>query len=206
MAAEIETIKCDFVNVFIISDGGCSILVDTGMEKNRYSLLKKAREKNVRLLVLTHCHPDHAENAAYLSKELNIPVAMGEGDVKLIKNQDAEKMVARDLIGKEILHSGGTIPEFIPSVLLKEGDSLLPYGVNARIVELPGHTAGSIGIDVEGKYLIVGDALMNMMHPSLPHIYGDYDKMIDSARKIEMLGERTIYFGHGRCVNNRKWA
>ena len=145
-------------------------------------------------------HSFRPETGRTLSKAKNIE------DVKLIKNQDAEKMVARDLIGKGILHSGGTIPEFIPSVLLKEGDSLLPYGVNARIVELPGHTAGSIGIDVEGKYLIVGDALMNMMHPSLPHIYGDYDKMIDSARKIEMLGERTIYFGHGRCVNNRKWA
>ena len=39
-------------------------------------------------------------------------------------------------------------------------DSLESYGVMASVLELPGHTEGSIALDVEGKSIIVGDALM----------------------------------------------
>ena len=41
-----------------------------------------------------------------------------------------------------------TLQEFKPDIFLKDGDSLSGYGVNASIIALPGHTDGSIGIDV----------------------------------------------------------
>ena len=34
----------------------------------------------------------------------------------------------------------------------------------------------------------------------------EYDKMIESVRKVQDMGELKIYFGHGKMVYNRKWV
>ena len=78
------------------------------------------------------------------------------------------------------------------------------YGIAAKIISVPGHTNGSIAIEV-GESLIVGDALMNMFYPTISMLYHDELEMIKSAERISQLGDRTIYFGHGKPVRNRKW-
>lgn len=50
------------------------------------------------------------------------------------------------------------IEKFKPTIFLKDGDSLECFGIKGKIIALPGHTKGSIGIDVEQKELIVGDS------------------------------------------------
>ena len=97
------------------------------------------------------------------------------------------------------------MPEFKPNVLLHNDDSLSDYGIDAHIISLPGHTDGSIGIDVDNKHLIVGDALMNMFFPTVSMLYHNRDNMLESARKISSLGNRMIYFGHGKPVANKQW-
>lgn len=51
------------------------------------------------------------------------------------------------------------------------------------IISLSGHTEGSIGIDVDNKHLIVGDALMNMFFSTVSMLYHNRDNMLESARK-----------------------
>ena len=92
---------------------------------------------------------------------------------------------------------------FTPDVCLKDGDSLEDYGIQAKVIGLPGHTQGSIGIDIMEKDLIVGDALMNMLYPTVSMLYNDKNAMLQSVDKISRLGERQIYFGHGRPKENR---
>lgn len=60
-------------------------------------------------------------------------------------------------------------------------------------------------IENEGKALIVGDALMNIVSPSVSRLYTDKKRMLESAEKISETGERIIYFGHGKPRKNRKW-
>ncbi len=91
------------------------------------------------------------------------------------------------------------------NVFLKDGDSLLEYGIDAKVIALPGHTEGSIGIQVGDNDLIVGDALMNMFTPSITLLYENREQMLLSVQKIEKLGKKKIYFGHGNPVMNRKW-
>jgi len=52
----------------------------------------------------------------------------------------------------------------------------------------------------------VGDALMNIFYPTVSMLYNDKKIMLDSAKKITGLGERIIYFGHGKPVRNRVWV
>ena len=90
-------------------------------------------------------------------------------------------------------------------IYVREGDDLGPYGIKAKVIELPGHTSGSIGVDVEGKHLIVGDALDNWIRPGIGHLFHDREAIERSAEKIRAMGERTIYYGHGKPTQNGKF-
>ena len=90
---------------------------------------------------------------------------------------------------------------FIPTLLLKEGDILEKFGVTAKIIALPGHTDGSIGVDAAGRYLFAGDAIMNFVCPKPPAVYTNKEKASDSVEKIKALGDRKIYFGHGKPIH-----
>lgn len=205
--ARLKTIKCGGVNCYVLSGDGGSVLIDTATYKYRDKVLDACVKYNVRLIVLTHGHPDHIQNAAFLAEELDIPVAMGEGDEELIFDRNFEKMKPDGLIGRALMAFSSAdpkmtaVPLFIPTYLLKDGDSLEKFGVKARIISLPGHTSGSIGIEA-GPCLLVGDALMNIFAPSLPKIYEDRETAVKSALKIMSLGRKKIFFGHGVSVES----
>lgn len=200
---KIKRIKCGFVNCYILSENGRAVLIDTGTAKYREKILSVCERNNVELIVLTHGHIDHIQNSAYLAAELNIPVAIGEGDEELIFDHTLQPLKSGSLFGKAMEAVSNwsmenlLCPMFIPSLLLKEGDTLEEFGVTAKIISLPGHTDGSIGIDVLGRYLFVGDAMMNFFCPKHPAIYTNREKASVSVEKIKGLGDRKIYFGHG---------
>ena len=209
--SNIERIKCGNGNAFLVTEGDSVILVDTSITKFRDTILERCSTKNVRLIVLTHGHFDHIQNAAYLSGKLNAPIAMHKDDLALIKDNSAEPIMAQTLLGKIILKASqkgfkhAEIEPFEPGVLLDDGYMLTSYGVPATIVTLPGHTKGSIGVIVGSNDVIVGDALMNMLYPTKSPLYGNWDMVVKSAARITSLGDATIHFGHGKSVKNRNW-
>lgn len=210
----VQRIVCGNGNCYLISNNKNAVLVDTGRKKYRQTVLDACKPFQVRLLVLTHGHLDHMENAAFLSKALHIPIAMHRADLELLEDNLKQSLSAHSILGKIVLAASirtfqivEHIPGIVPNVFLKDGDSLDSYGVpNIKIVGLPGHTDGSIGLDVEGRDLIVGDALMNMFYPTASMLYHDREVMLQSVEKIEKIGPRTIHFGHGKPVENRKWV
>lgn len=209
---KIERISCGNGNCYIISDGENAVLVDTHRKEYREKILNACKPYKMRLLVLTHGHVDHVQNAAFLAKELHIPIAMCREDADLIKDNMLQPLEAQSIMGKIVLSVSiksfqkDMIPPFSPDIWLSEGDTLDDYGIPAKIISVPGHTNGSIAIDVADKYLIVGDALMNMFYPSVSLLYHDKKVMLKSAEKISKLGERIIYFGHGKPLSNRIWV
>jgi glyoxylase-like metal-dependent hydrolase (beta-lactamase superfamily II) len=209
--SNIERIHCGNGNAYIVSEGENAILVDTCRTQYRDMILEKCRAKKIRLIVLTHGHIDHMQNAAYLSKGLDVPIAMHEADFALVRDNLAEPMYAETLLGKIILSlsqksfAADIAEPFAPGLYLKDGDTLGEYGVPATVIALPGHTKGSIGLLVGDADLIVGDALMNMSWPTKSPLYGDKARMEQSAAKISAAGTVTIHFGHGKPVKNRNW-
>jgi len=209
--AEVKRIRCGSVNSYLIEEHGRAVLVDTGRNGFEEKVLAQCRKTKVELIVLTHGHVDHVQNTAYLRKELGVPVALHKEDLNLIKDNFIEPLRFQGMLGMAVAEvtakSSATdwIPEFTPEIFINEGDWLKDYGINARIMGLPGHTRGSIGIDLDEKAVIVGDALMNMFYPGLSLVYWDRTEMLKSADKISALGARKVYFGHGSPVENRTW-
>ena len=207
---KITRIRCGSGNCFCVEEDASAILIDTSVARYRDKIMAACAGKNIRLVVLTHGHVDHVQNAAYLSKALNAPVAMHKADLGLIQNNREQPLSADKFLGKLLLafvskSMAAVIEPFEPEVLLREGDSLDGYGVRAAVVGLPGHTKGSIGIRIGDSDLFVGDALMNLLSPSKSLLYGDRAEMRKSAAKISALKAATIHFGHGKSVANREW-
>lgn len=210
--AVIKRIRCGSVNSYLVEENGRAVLVDTGRNGFEEIILAQCRNVRVELIFLTHGHVDHVQNAAWLKERLGVPVALHRADLGLIRGSSAEPLLYEGMLGMvvaEVLAESferDQIPEFTPDIFLQEGDSLKEYGINARVLGLPGHTKGSVGLDVDGRGVLVGDALMNMFYPGPSMVYGCREEMIRSADKISALGARKVYFGHGCPVNNRLWS
>ena len=209
---KIQRIKCGNGNCYIIEENGNALLVDTARTKYRDKILSACRKVNIRLIILTHTHMDHCQNAAFISGKLDVPIAICRADEELIKNNMLQPLYANTLAGKLVLFFSeksfhhDKIPAFIPEIYLQDGDVLDDFGIHAKIIGLPGHTNGSIGIDLGKEGVLVGDALMNMFYPAVSMLYHDYEQMLESARKISGLGERIVYFGHGKPKKNGIWV
>ena len=203
----ITRIKCKTDNCYIVSKGRNAILVDTGSGQCIDMVIAECDKYDLKLIVLTHVHFDHAENAAALSKRYGVPVAVHQADEELFESFDKQKLKCYGLVGCVVLGLSLKVlretkferPSNI--IYIKEGDTLNQYGINAKIIELPGHTNGSIGVDVEEKHLLVGDAMDNWVLPALGHLYYNMEDIKRSYYKIQALGPRRIYFGHGKPFN-----
>lgn len=208
----VERLRCGNVNCYLVEGPGGAVLVDTGREAQRQQVLNACRGAGVKLVVLTHGHVDHVQNAAFLAETLGVPVAMSRADAPLAADNLSRTLKARGLLGRVVLAASvrsfrrDRIPAFTPSVWLKEGDRLDSYGVPAQVLELPGHTIGSIGLDLAGGHVLVGDALMHMAAPGLSLLYEDRAALLESGKKLTALGDRTVWFGHGAPVKNRSWS
>ena len=208
---KIHRIASGNVNCYIVADNDKAILIDTGRKKYREMILERCKKFHVSLIVLTHGHMDHCQNAAYLAEALHIPIAMNKNDMDLIPDNRKQSLLAKTLLGKIVLSVSlssfemDSLEVFEPIIYLKNGDDLSEYGIAAKVVELPGHTKGSIGIEIEDN-LFVGDALMNIFYPTVSMLHVDEQEMISSAKYISELGEKTIYFGHGKPKQNREWV
>lgn len=208
---KIHRIASGNVNCYIVADNDKAILIDTGRKKYCEKILERCKKFHVSLIVLTHGHMDHCQNAAYLAEALHIPIAINKNDMDLIPDNRKQSLLAKTLLGKIVLSVSlssfemDSLEVFDPIIYLKNGDDLSEYGIAAKVVELPGHTKGSIGVEIEDN-LFVGDALMNMFYPTVSMLYVDEQEMLLSAKYISELGEKTIYFGHGKPKRNREWV
>ena len=181
---------------------GSHALISAGLRNAGYTL------EDIRLVVATHCHPDHSGGLAQLAK-MSIPVAAHEEDAPIISREaeypspirnSALATVASPLI-RTLAGEGAPVAH-----RLRDGDTL-PTTANVRIVHTPGHTAGSICLYVESKrLLIVGDALEHrrgVLGPPARHVTSDFELAMESLDKLAALDVATICFGHFRPLRER---
>ena len=204
----IKRIKGGTDNCYLITDGTKAILVDTASKQCLDQVIAECDKYEMKLIVLTHVHFDHAENAAELSKRYGVPVAIHPKDEELFESFDKQPLKSSGVVGTVVLGMSLKVLKNAPVerpdnvIFVGDGDDLSAYGFDARVIELPGHTLGSIGVDVEEKHLLVGDELDNWIRPGVGHLFYDRNAIEKSAEKIRALGDRTIWYGHGKPTKN----
>ena len=208
---EIRRIKGGTDNCYLVTDGSKAILVDTASKQCFDQVAAECDKYEMKLIVLTHVHFDHAENAAELSRRYGIPVAIHRKDEELFESFDRQPLKSSGLVGRVVLGLSLKVLRNTPVekpdhlICVREGDDLGAYGFDVKVIELPGHTLGSIGVDVEGKHLLVGDALDNWIRPGIGHLFYDRDAVRKSAEKIRAMGDRILYYGHGKPTKNGRF-
>lgn len=202
-----ERIACGMANAYLLHGDGGSILIDTGAEKYREKVAKACQNAGVRLILLTHGHFDHCQSAAYLTRRLKCSIGIAGEDAALLERNEKRKVYGKGIWGRFYADASNRnieqneIEAVTPDVILEDGMSLGEYGVNAKTVKLPGHTAGSVGVLCDTGELFVGDAMQNILFPSAAWCYEDYEKAKESAAIVRSMNAGKIFFGHGRAWN-----
>jgi hydroxyacylglutathione hydrolase len=196
------------VNCYLVRRDAGFVLIDTG-PSNRRSELEQAlasagctpSDGNLSLIVLTHGDFDHTGNAAYLRQEFGAKIAMHGDDAGMAERGDmfwsrSSRNALLHLLAP-ILFRFPKSNRFRPDVSLEDGDSLVQYGLDARVLSIPGYSRGSIGILMASSDLFCGDLLENPGEPTANSIMDDPAACMASIKRLEGLGIRTVYPGHG---------
>lgn len=189
--------------------GTRTVLVDTGPAGSERRLLEKLNRAGIEpatiaLIVLTHCHPDHAGNAAVLRQRLGVPVAVHAAERDWAATGHSELYTPVRAFGRLLARTlRPAFPAFPPDLLLDHGATLDGHGAPLTVLHTPGHTPGSISLlhRPDGDAL-VGDLLaggiLRRDRPGLPFLAQDTDQIIAGARAVLAAAPGRLLFGHGK--------
>ena len=209
---EIKTISYrmmlnNFVNCYLVRTEDGYFLIDTGMPNRRLQIQKDIEDTgchqgDLKFIILTHGDVDHSGNAAYFRKQFDAKIAMHVEDISMVEKGDmfAGRKHASPII-KTLSNRffGINKPDrFTPDLTIEDGYDFTPYGFNARVLHLPGHTRGSIEILTTEGNLFCGDMLGNIIKPSRFSLIDDPIEAQKSINRIKALDVKMVYPGHGK--------
>jgi hydroxyacylglutathione hydrolase len=210
MLQEIKTITFGGVNCYLVAVDTEFILVDTGFGKYRGDIEKElskagCKPGTLKLIVLTHGDPDHTGNAAYLREKYGAKIAMHNADKGMVEHGDLfygrnVNFAVKALGNLMLFFSKGRLRKavrFTPDIYVEDGSDLSEFGLDAKVLHLPGHSGGSIGFLTRGGDLFCGDLLENVKEPAKGSIVVDKKASNDSIEKLKQLEIKTVYPGHG---------
>lgn len=194
------------VNCYLIETPAGHTLIDTGNSTARKELLEALERLHcgagsLKLILLTHGDFDHTGNALHLRSAFGAALGMHREDAAMAERGDmfVNRKKPNPVIGVllPLFSRFGASERFTPDLLLGDGYDLSPHGMDARVIEIPGHSRGSIGIlNAEGD-LFCGDLFENTRRPRLNALMDDPAAAQNSVNKLKGLKVRKIYPGHG---------
>lgn len=155
------------INAFLIHNHNGCILVDAGLPNTEGKVQKALARlacsfEDIKLIVVTHAHIDHAGNAFKLHTLSGAPIVAHEGDLPYFQGKKKMHFCPTGWFGK-LFHKTGAIQKaysyFTPDILLTSTKTLdlTPFGFDGEVIPTPGHTEGSLSVVLNNRNAIVGD-------------------------------------------------
>jgi hydroxyacylglutathione hydrolase len=172
------------------SETGEAILIDPGAEIPRLLGLCQPEGFQVRRILLTHGHVDHAAGAAEARQATGAPVAIHPGDLPWLA-----------ALPKQAAMFGlPDVEPLRPDAQLADGETVRVGNQAATVIHTPGHCQGSVSLWFEEAGLVfTGDTLFqgSVGRTDLPG--GDFDQLAESiTRRLFPLGDEVRFLpGHG---------
>ena len=221
----VHTVKLGWTRCYLLKCTGGYLLIDTDYPKY-YRLFEKKlanlgiAASDIKYLLLTHHHDDHAGFAAELVRNTGCRVIAHRNAVTALKDGKSEEtmkpvnrriqivMTFYMLFHKEFKFPPVTLAK---RDILIEGDNeefLKGIGIDGVILHTPGHTSDSISVLLSDGSAFVGDAAMNFLRWTgvghRPIYIEDINTVYGSWRKLRERGARVIYPSHGRPFSATK--
>ncbi|WP_306319659.1 MULTISPECIES: MBL fold metallo-hydrolase [unclassified Streptomyces] len=198
---------------YLWRDDGELTLIDAGAPGAGGPIADVVRDwghapEDVRRIVLTHFHEDHAGGAGEFARlsgaevsahRLDAPYVRGEATGPSPVYEDWERPLhAHALAQLPAPPAAPVLPYEVRE--LEDGDTL-DFGDGARVVGAPGHTDGSIGIHLPHHgVLFTGDAIAvsPLDGQVVLGVFNlDKERAIASYRRLAALDSEVACFGHG---------
>ncbi len=213
----VRSAKVGFTNIFFIPCDGGWLQIDVGYAGDYETYLKKVEEigidpSEVKYLLLTHHHDDHAGFAAEFVKKHDAVVIVHEKALApLARGASEENMRPVNGCVKTLFSVFSRFHEFVfPPFISREKDLIIggdnaailrTIGVDGVILSTPGHTDDSISVVLADGTAFVGDVAMNFFGvcgiEHRPIYITDIDRVYESWARLQEFGATTIYPSHG---------
>ena len=166
-------------NCYIVADEQaktCAV-VDPGGQGRQLAQWLRDKGLTPRLVLLTHGHFDHVGGVQELVGEFpGLPVYLHPNDTKLTPD------LSRGLFWTDFY---------------EDGDELAMDGLTFRVLHTPGHTPGSVCLQVD-DVLLTGDTLFAGSCGRTDFPGGSWQQLMDSfARLSKLPGNFGVLSGHG---------
>jgi glyoxylase-like metal-dependent hydrolase (beta-lactamase superfamily II) len=208
------TLRSKVVNIFWIVDGQSVTVIDTGFAGSAEAILKVIAEcgrgsQDVRAILVTHCHWDHAGSLAALQAGTDATTYMHPEDAALVREGRCARPIAPSpgLISRilfQLFINGAPARRIDPARVDREiGDGEeLPIAGGIRATHVPGHCAGQLAFlwNRHGGVLFAADTAANLFGLGLSIAYENLDLGRQSLAKISALTFENACFGHGRPI------
>ncbi|MFF2198597.1 MBL fold metallo-hydrolase [Streptomyces sp. NPDC058157] len=211
------------INAYLLL-GRRPVVVDAGTPGSGRKILDAIAAHGVdpadlSLIVLTHGHIDHFGSAAELSRLTGAPVAGHVADLGPFRTGRVREPylptgpMGRLMARNAKLHARAEPVE--PEVLLRGETDLSEFGIEARVMPTPGHTAGSVSVLTGQGDLVAGDLIAGSFmglvpgRPADPPFHDDPVGNLASLRRMLDLGPARLHVGHGGPLEPgrvRRWA
>jgi glyoxylase-like metal-dependent hydrolase (beta-lactamase superfamily II) len=202
----------DFVNGFMLrDDDGQVTLIDMGVGSSGKKVIAALRSigsgpSDVTRLMLTHCHPDHAGGAAYVSKQTGRPVDVHADDAEYVRSGTLPDSDPTSRVGKLFRK----LPE--PKVArvtvgeeLTDGQ-LVPFAGGIRVIHTPGHSPGHASyLHEDSGTLITGDSIFNVLGRRWPmkFLCTNFAMTKQTAHRLGELEYSVAAFTHGPEIRDQ---
>ncbi|MDT8337380.1 MAG: MBL fold metallo-hydrolase [Candidatus Izemoplasmatales bacterium] len=179
------------VNTYILAKENQALVIDPGF--NGKTVINHCENHNLKIkaVVLTHGHYDHIRDLTLLinNNVLKIYIYIDESDFLYNPNLNLSLMFKDNII----------LSKEIKVTKVEDGQIIEFNKENLKVIHLPGHTKGSIGL-LYNQHFFSGDTLFydSIGRTDLPT--GNSGKIFISLKKIKTtLSKNTIvYPGHGK--------
>lgn len=183
-------------NAYLVwDDDKNALLIDPGFydEVEFARAVRSVEEQNlqVRTILNTHLHLDHCIGNALSTEHWKIPAQASEKDLFLIRN--AAQQAA--MFG---LDFEGSLPD--PGKFLKDGDEIVCGKIRLEVLEVPGHSPGSLAFYFcDANCIFAGDVLFRGSYGRTDLPGGDEQTLMDSicGKLLKLPDETAVFCGHG---------
>jgi hydroxyacylglutathione hydrolase len=162
------------------------MIIDPGAEAKEILRTVDKLGLKIKLIVLTHRHPDHVGAAGQVKKATGADLAAHAECARYLPQSPSYIYES----------SFERVPR--PERVLDEGDKIDIGDLHFTVLHTPGHTPCGISIYGEG-HVFTGDTLFNYGIGRYDLIDGDYDQLINGIRTklFTLPPETVVHPGHG---------